>query len=445
MSSTTPDVSTIEDFDELLNLIKADADLVDNLTDEQVTELRKKFNPYGRTIEGQGKLSCISITNLSEQYMKKFLMTGLISFLYRQCDEHELDAGEPPTHMDDFDEFVSKYEEALTMGKASVQWMKKFNTDHKDVDEKDIPAEQKARRLDHKRIVDRAEGFKRRLVVRQFLDGLFQFNPDKHVRSAYANNPLDPERVTPAQVTRSDTKTLVGRNGKKMVIKRSKTETKKRANSEHVQHIPPADTFHRWNYYLDVNYEEIRSATGDLYCDKPDLEYAVNPYEQFDTEEDAKKFVQKHKNEVIADIVTIYNGRWNLMGSFKKNRDRVNFYNEKTEVIEEIFKQLEKDKKMGGAMMRKRVNRLKKKNVAEYGEEPKEFKQYRKDNPSGFESMGAEVVKDDDKNNDSKFQVHEDCPYDAVQVDVIEMSGGGTSVKRSEFFTQAEAPQRVDE
>ena len=41
------------------------------------------------------------------------------------------------------------------------------------------------------------------------------------------------------------------------------------------------------------------------------------------------------------------------------------------------------------------------------------------------------------------FTQHEDCPYDAVQVDVFDFRNGGETVKKSEFFTQAEAPQKV--
>jgi hypothetical protein len=452
-SENTNDITQIDDFDELLNQIKADTNLVDNLTDEQVTELRKKFNPYGRTIEGQGKLTCLSITNMSEEYMKKFLMTALIGFVYRQCDEHELDPGEPPCHMDNYEEFTATYDTALSDGKNSLEWMRRDNSQHQE-DEKRTPSES-AERLHHKRIVDRAEGFRRRLVVRQFLDTLFQFNPDKHVRSAYSNNPLDPERVAPAHVKQKPvktTKTLIGRNGEKKVINvkpvendMSVDEQTKRANSASVKHIPPADVFHRWQYYNDTNYEEIRSATTDLYCVKPDIEFAINPYDQFNDQESANKFIQKHKNEVIADILTLTNGKWNLTGSFKNNRDRINYYNDKTVVIEEMFKQMEQDKKLGADLMRKRVERLKKKNVDEYGQEPKEFKQYRKDHVSAFESMGAEnVLRDENKStktDDVTFKNHEDCPYDAVQVDVINMSNGGLNVKRSEFFTQAESPE----
>lgn len=459
--TTNVDVSNINDFDKLLDLVRLDANLVDNLTDEQVTELRKKLNPYGRTLEGSGKLTCLSITNLSEQYMKRFLMTSLIGFLYRQVDEYELDEGEPTCPMDDFDAFMLNYSEAEAKAVASKDWLIKFEEDTKDTKEKDLTIEQQASRLEHKRNVERGEGFKKRLIVRQFMDSLFQFNPDRHVRSAYSNNPLDPERVKPEHVKEKTTKkVIVGKSGKELTVEKASESneepptpvstpdsTSSRSTSNFVKHIPPLDTFHRWTYYTDSNYEEIRNAVQDLYCEKPDLEFAINPYDQFESNEDAEKYVQKHKNEVIADVLTLTNGKWNLCGSFKKNRDRINFYNERTTVIEEIFKQIETDKKLGADMMRKRVRRKKQKNVEECGPDPEEFLKYKKNHPSAIESMGTENVLKDDKADTTEdkvtFQVHEECPYDSVQVDVFDFRKGGQSVTKSEFFTQAEDPQQI--
>lgn len=444
------DISNIDDFDKLLDMVRLDANLVDDLTEDQVTELRKKMNPYGRTIEGSGKFTCLSITNLSELYTKRFLMTSLIGFLYRQCDEHELDEGEPPIHLDDFSEFMDSYNAAETAAVKSKQWLDEFAAENKEVDEADLTPEQHAARLDHRRILERGTGFKKRLIVRQFLDDLFQFNPDKHVRSAYSDNPLDPERVEPSQINRK--KTIIGKSGKKLEIDKKdipEEEAAARADSVLVKHIPPSDVFHRWTYYTDSNYEEIRTAVKDVYAEKPDLEYAINPYDQFDSSEEAANFIQKHKTEVIADIATIHNSKWNLLGSFKKNRERVNFYNDKTVVIEEIFKQLEQDKKLGADMMRKRVKRKKAKNTEESGPDPVEFAKYKKENPSGFSNMGAEDVNlennKDTKDDDVTFKIHEECPYDAIQVDVFDFKRGGQSVKKSEFFTEAEAPEHNNE
>lgn len=430
-----PCVDTLDDFDELLGMVRADSSLIDTLTDEQVTELRKKMNPYGRTIEGKDKLTCLSITNLSEQYMRKFLMTSLIGFLYRQCDEHELADGEPTSPLDDFNDFMEKFSLARDAALVSAEWLRVFAADHVGVEECALTLEEKADRLNHSRLVERGEGFKRRLVVRQFLDSLFQFNPDSHVRSAYSDNPLDPERVVPAQMARKD------EDGEAL-----EESDAQRSVSKFVKHIPPADVFHRWTYYTDCNYEELRTAVQDLYCEKPDLEFAINPYAQFDDQESSEKFIQKHKTEVIADICTLTNGKWNLCGSFKKNRERINFYNEKTAVIEEIFKQMESDKKLGADLMRKRVKRKKKKNIEESGADPEAFINYKKENTSSFEVMGAEPVLKDDVNEVSvqSSGIHDECPYDAVQVDVFDFRNGGAIVEKSEFFTEAESPKTLE-
>lgn len=399
------DITDIKDFDQLLTMVRDDTGLIEKLSDEQVTMLRTKINPYGRTVEGSGKLTCLSVINMEEQYMRKFLMTSLIGFLYRKCDEHGLDDGEPPMYMDDYKTYLTKYNKAVESAKLSYIYLQSIDT--KDLIDPTI----KARHLQETRTMQRAENMKKRIIIRQFLDDNFTFNPDLHVRSAYASNPLDTER-------------------------KPITENK----STLVNHIPPSDIFHRWQYYTDTNYEEIRSSVNDLYCEKPDIEFAINPYDQFDTQADSDKFIQKHKSEVIADILTLTNGKWNLCGSFKKNRERINFYNEKTAVIEEIFKQIEQDKKLGADLMRKRVVRKKKQNIAECGKEPEEFKNYRKDNPSGFENFGAE----DMSKHKEQFTVSSECPYDSVQVDVFDFSQGGTTVTKSEFFTEAETPKKIN-
>ena len=384
------------DFDNLLNMVKLDSKLVDTLTDEQVTELRKRMNPYGRTIEGSGDFTCLSITNLSEKYMQRFLMTSLVAFLYRQCDEYLLDDGEPPCRMDSYEEYIERHTQVNDDAAAAKMAL---------AEEK---GQTEADTLRNNKLVQRAEGYNKRLVVRQFIDELFQFNPDKHVRSAYSDNPLDPERAERKEIT---------------------------------EHIPPADTFHRWAYYTESNYEELRVAVRNIYCEKPDLEYAINPYASFRTQEEATEFVQRHKDEVIADVLTLSNGKWNLCGSFKNNRERVNFYNTKTAVIEEIFKQMEKDKKLGADLMRKRVRRKKNENIKESGPEHAEFKQYRRSMISGVEALGAEDISmEPPEKKAERSSIHEECPYDAVQVDVFDFRNGGQTVKKSEFFTQAETP-----
>jgi hypothetical protein len=411
-------MAEVEDIDSLLELVKNDLGLIDSLSEEQVTALRKRINPYGRAIEGSGRITCLSITNLAEQYQKRLLMTSLVGFLFRACDEYRMSDDEPITHLDDFKLYMERHDRAQADARVALDWL---SANEGILDTPQIAAE----RLTYTKAVERAAAYKERIIIRKFIDSMFQFNPDKHVRSAYADNPLDPERVQPAQ-TRPD------------------AVEDPRANDHHVRHIPPADVYHKWQKYTDVHYEEIRTAVTDIYADKPDLEFAINPHREFATPEEAEAFVQKHKNETIMDIYTLTNGKWNLIGPFKKNRERINFYSEKTGAIEEILKQVERDKRLGADLMRKKVKAKKKQNVEEAGPEPPEFKQYRENHASAAEALGAEDLSRENKLDEVRdrvnFKVHEECPYDAVQVDVFNVAGGGASITKTQFFTQAEAP-----
>ena len=86
--------------------------------------------------------------------------------------------------------------------------------------------------------------------------------------------------------------------------------------------------------------------------------------------------------------------------------------------------------------MRRRVEK-KQKNILEMGDDSKAFRNYKKNNMSGVEELGAESVdsKGNEKKNETTYKIHEDCPYDAVQVDVYDIQNGGRNMKKSEFYT----------
>ena len=184
-------------------------------------------------------------------------------------------------------------------------------------------------------------------TFKEFLEDMFQYNPDYHVRSAYKPNPNDPERNiidSPAghlaihQLKKADpefsermvmyerellikekqknskitedesvSKPDITKNNKKKGKKTLKTSdvSTETDNSKLVdatvrkyctEMIPPADIFHRLQYYYDSNYEELKEIMNDLYCDKPELETALNPYAWHNNEDDADEFINKLPN-----------------------------------------------------------------------------------------------------------------------------------------------------
>jgi hypothetical protein len=160
--------------------------------------------------------------------------------------------------------------------------------------------------------------------------------------------------------------------------------------------VPPQDTYHRWGYYTEVNYEELRVATECLYNEKPDLDWAIGLWEMWDgtsTEVQAKfdAYCERYQDEVPSSIKKLDFGSWSLLGDFKKGRENLKFYNKHTEVLKRIIDRHTEDKKLGADLMRKRVKDLKSKNIADAGPDAPGLSQYKK-TATTLPALGAEKV-----------------------------------------------------
>ena len=450
--------SFAEEVDMFLSL--QDEDLA-GVSEDKVLEIRKGLNPYGRTIQGSDKFLNFSITQISHEYWKKFLTTAMIGFLNRMCDEWKVPTGVPVVSVYSYLEdpkILDTPEAVLAKGNKSVIYDNEFNR----------------------------EWMKKRVIVKEFLEEMFQFNPDEHVRSAYKPNYGDSGR-TPLQtmaarvavnhLAKIDPKfraeselnnDIAGVTKKKRVkrIIKSKDGTVREiikevevvepatkeadtnpnkldavhpvdpnCKSTVTNMIPPHDVFGRFKMYHTENYEQLREATNELYCEKPDLELAINPYAVHDDKEAAEAFKKQHSNEVIAEIFTAHTGKWNFFDSFKEQRESVNFYNKNTAVLEEMVKQIEKDERLGKDLMEKRVQKEKRKNVVESGPDAENFRKWREEN-SDIQKLGAKHI---------GGMADEDAPDDTVQVDVWRVAKGGLELTKDKFFSQAEAPTFVKE
>lgn len=458
-----------------------------NVPANEVLEMRKKINPYGRTIEGSNKYLNFSITQIHHEYWKKFIITAFVGFLNRMNDEWKVPEGVPVVPVYDYLQDKSKAdtpEMILKKGEKSVLYDYEFNR----------------------------KWMEKRIAVKEFLEEMFQFNPDEHVRSGYIPNRGDKERKpidTPAgklavahlkkkdkdfrakEELYEDVKnskkpvktkkvrvTLVDKKGNKKTIIRevpdltddksdnsaqdsSSNSTTQAQDSNSVASsqkstevtkktdgakdptvsstvrtmIPPHDVFGRFKVYFTNNYEELRDAVRDLYCEKPELELAINPYAWHNTKEEAETFKKKHANEVISEIFTVDSGKWNFFDTFKEQRDSVNFYNDKTIILEEMIKQHERDEKLGQDLMNKRIEKTKRKNIIEAGPDAESFKKWRQQNAE-VQKLGASHIGD---------MADPDCPADGLEVGVWKVAKGGLEVTKEKFFTLAEAPTFVKE
>jgi len=419
-------------------LEELDLEKLNELSDEKVLELRKKLNPYGRIIEGSDRYLTFSYTDLREQYLKKLLVTSLVGFLNRMNAEWKVPEGIPVVHPYDYVQDKSTLESPDTY--------------------KDPLAKTEA--------IENLKHMEKRVVVQEFLESLFQFDPDEHVRSAHRPAPTDPERKpvnTPAgklavkhlmktnkkfrettekQQALDELKASASGETKKEEEETKEVETPTKPISDVERHttemIPPADTFGRFTRYFEANYDKLREVTNDLYCEKPDLDRAICPHSWHESRDEADKYINKHKDEMVTEVFPAMSGAWNFFAPFEKVRESTRYFNSQTIVLEEMVKQIEQDSKLGQDLMKKRVAKKKKKNIEQVGPDAPGFAKWKKNNNT-LKDMG--VIEND---NESSY-VDDECPDDGIQVDVFSFSKGGREVQKSHFYSEAEKPVIGDE
>lgn len=459
------DASNPELLNKLLDDIAKDASVIDTLPDDQLLQLQKLISPYGTVPESScvDRWTCLSFTNLRQEYMKKMLITGLVGYLYRKCDEYGRQFKDTVDNMDDMEaaerqvvanqkrlskldgEIIAalkarnaleekvKVDEAVEIeNKLLYDARKTEMTKEKILELRDFATalheNQDKLRLMNKEIIrleeemEALQGFGKRFIIRQFLDEQFRFNPDKHVRSSYFK-----------------TSSTANKPGAPVIEK----------------FTPPDDTLHNFQYYLDSNYEEIRGVAERVYRMTPDLEVGIIPYADFTSERDADDFVTRNKGSVIADIRTLKYGKWNFIEAFKQNRDKIEAY--RGTVVEDILNQVSDDTKIGAEMVRNKATRRARANLNEQGPPPKAMVEYMS---SRQPANMSNVINEETKENEAKriYEEHQEkkreyecallksaevdeTPHDAVRVNVYTMHSGGKSTDVSHMYTKAVAPE----
>ncbi len=445
----------LEDF---IKEFEANPDAINSLTPEQVDELEKKMNPYGSTIYGDEKYTCLSFTNLREKYMTKLLTTALIGFTYQMCNEHkvededaivkmkESDFTEIKQHPDKnneevinkvreqaYNNFILKYKESKVTDEIKLEDVqvdqeieeeaKKFSEEtvervFGDVKHVNLQAMAAAQEIECMKQADTEKK-----VIQRFLNNLFKFNPNVHAVNSFSS------------------------------LKKESDPERKDINSDGsaVFNNVPNDTFTRFQMYYDVNYEKLREAVMYLYSEKPDMEIAINVYDTFDSLDECNEYVEKNKNKVITNISTLTNNKWTFVGSFKQNRDRLSFYNKNTVILENIIKQQEEDAKTGKELLAKRVKKMKTKNVKRYGKDHPNFIKYKKQNLDGvYDTTITKITEEDDEIvvereveiADTGAKVDsEGVPEDALEIKVTSINAKTNEIKQTSIYTKAEEPK----
>ena len=464
------DVKDSERLQKLLQEIAADPSIVDSLPEEELLRIENLVSPYGTVAESNNntQYTCLSFTNLRQEYIKKMVITSFIGYLYRRSDEYGRAFRDTVENMDDMeaaekrviaaqiklvdvrkqiiviirernelniviremelvaaDNKTNYLANAEKLTKVEIKAMAAHETKTTETKDQIRLLNQEIQKLEREQ--EALNGIGKRFIIRQFLNEQFDFNPDKHVRSSY-----------------SDQKASVA--GDTYVSK----------------FVPPDDTFHNFQYYMDSNYEAIRAVTERLYKLKPDLDVGIIPYGSFSTEAEADDFVERNKATTIASILTLRNGKWGFLESFKANRDRIEAY--RGTIVEDILAQVKEDTKLGAELTRDRAVRRRTENIKESKPDPKMVREYISkmgNTDPGDNTVKTEIDADqqeavwnahqeekrqfEDKLVELDDAAEEIAPHDAVRVNVLSFSGGGSDLKKTHFFSKASAPKNPGE
>lgn len=380
------------------------------LSVENLVEIKKLIHPFAyalgppRNPEKKRVVAC-SYHNLREAYLKRFLMTSIVGFVFKMLEEWEVP------------EKVRNIEEIVGHGVSATLLPQEFA----------------------------------KKIVRIFLQNIFEFDPNVHTKSNQEKNrelkdvstvgtdeketakkieslrkmaekdtpvlvdPIDPERIPLFLLKHSLPDVLPEHedavraiweldpyNAVSAILRNPRllqaTVTAVRSpeifrrylsavppsdpTRAALYHLPPYDTFHRWTSYIEANYERFRTITDTLYPEKSDLDWAIGLWEYFegsdrDVDEKFSNFCKRNEDHMITSVHGVEFGAWTLLGDYKENLERIKFYNRRNGVLHRIMEQLEADQKLGEEMMRHRVKINKADNIAREGPDHPGLKKYR--------------------------------------------------------------------
>jgi len=480
-----------DDLRKLSETIVNNPDKLYELDADDVQELQKFTNPLGGPINTSKTYVNMSVVNWREKYMRRMYVTALIGYLYRVLDEY------------------SPEEDILREEYLFKRLSKTLKGDSPEYIQAKADYEERVKRL--------TETSKR--LVKGFLDRNFEFNPDKHLRASHSENQLDPARVSKDELIRNkcansangatietklcDKPELMYKYTRGHLLNtyqcvKTSTETLKSTlaaledpnnsitdlqgilikNYMLMNHTlndlktvaeplssmetlnacmvdPPVDLYHQLDRYISNHYEGIREVVSAVYDEKPDVEYSVQIYSTHKTPEAARDYRIKHNNEFKTEVFTLESGITSLLGPFKENRDRIDYFNKNTEILKRMLEQLELDHKLGKDLMEKQVRAKKRKNIEEAGPDHPSLASYSK-TMNIVQTLGAKKILTQEDQMELERATKEaqvlredyEVPEDAIQVDMFyprENESGEIVLSKTKFYTQSEAPLHMQE
>lgn len=334
---------------------------LDKMSYDELKDLSRKVSPFykKRSKKEDKEWFNFSILNLREKYMERLMITTVIGYMFRCADEYTAGSKEEARK---FCEHIFRFDpnRHLESAKSDVIELQDEEVDEisKDMAFEDV---QQGAQTVH-RCAD---------IIKMETSGTLRYldSAIKEVREGKKQALFDKaeDRIIKTREVVNDTL--------KTLTKLSRPKTSMMALSDKAV---PGEIFHGFDRYYQANYEELRKITETVYPERSDLEFAIQFYKSFRSEDDAREYAHVNQDDFDYDIITATNDGITVLGPFKKNKASLDYYNKNSDIIDKIMKQNLSDQKMGNELMRSRVHKDKSKDIEKHGAEPKKLAEWKK-------------------------------------------------------------------
>ncbi len=467
---------------------------VSELTEDETIAARKAMSPLGAIVSSEKKYANMSITNYKDAYMRKFYLTTSAGYLFRVAEEYS-----PEEEIDALKAWYQRKVDKLHSGRQNVV------NEGDDIELRQAVAD--LRKEEAARIAETEATY--RDFLNRFLSRHLAYNSDRHIRKMHNDKaPMDAERRAEMIKARCSTATsdravetklkdkpdalfrymksklldtyqtgrllaeymefslglqdtsLTPEDRRGILSKKyhglmhSLADMKKivepisNVDTYHaLVNDPPADLTCHFDRYVSGHFEALREITDVLFNEHCDIEFSAILYDTFDNETAAHRHLIDHEKEFVVAPITIENQGQTLLGPFKENRDKINYFTQRTDLLLKMHQQNVSDQALAEDIVKKKVEREKLREIHREGPDKPGLSQL-SEVMNGARAHGATKIID--KKTMEKLEatrrIAEDAavPQKAIQVDVYrnDEDERGMPIMRREILYTAEEPPK---
>lgn len=203
---------------------------------------------------------------------------------------------------------------------------------------------------------------------------------------------------------------------------------------------PPYDAFAKFKHFYESNYESIVKAMNAFYGPTSDIGFIVNFHNAFDTEKEAKRWRELNADLLKSDVYTIQNNMITYLGPHKNNKAKIEFYEKNNAFLKYLFEAIDREQELGKELLKRQIITKKKQNVDEVGPiNYEKLSMYTKEFSRINELINKEVLTQQEKDELENLRETINAPKDSVEMEVFEPEIGPDVVdlKRSKIYVES--------